>query len=449
MSGWGDEAAVYYFTFWVLFIVLTSIGIYLKVRHNKNRLMFWIAAVIVCCGLVGLQVILEKQVIPRFDTSGDTQVSTVLLYLTGALNIYVNCFPYYAVLIFYLLFNGFMKYDRWLISGLSIPIWITLFSSSNLSVNYLDTTFLSLWGLIYMLCIFYLAIFSVVIEKDPRYRIHHLIIAIIICIPIAVLNVFHFASSKTSDRILIVIPYILAVSLLLIILLYVRGAFLGVRKKSLQTIHISTVLTQHSLKNSIGKIKLNTVNIRNSLENKQYDHIDTYVSNLLNIHDTMMKTMSNISRAVSDHVVLQKEEVNINDIVSEAIKGLGNQSNITIEIDCSPVSVVVDRMLLTECLHNICNNALEAMQEAGTLRIKLLKRRKKIHLLITDTGCGMNKLQVHNVFEPFYSSKQRTRDHFGLGMYQAKKVIDAHDGKIEIKSAIGKGTTVIVTLKTK
>lgn len=440
---------MYNIMFLLLFIGLTSIGIYLRIRNNKNRLMFWVAAVIVCCGLVGLQVILEKQILPRLDMSTDSLVPAMLLYITGALNLFINTFPYFAILVFYLLFNGFMRYDRWLIGGLSIPIWVTLFLSSNLSKNYLDTTFLSFWGLAYTIGIFSLAIFSIVIEKEPHYRLHHFVIAIIFCIPIAVLNVFHFASSATSDRILIAIPYILVLCLIIILLLYVRGAFLGIKKKSIQMVHISTVLTHHSLKNSIGKVKLNSLNIRNSLEQKQYEHIDNYVGNLLDIHDTMMQTMSNISRAVSNQLVLQKQETDMAAIVSDVVNGLRRDSTVTIDIDCPSTIVVVDRLLLTECIQNICNNAIEAIKDTGTLRIKLQQRRKKVHLTISDSGCGMDRLQVHNVFEPFYSSKQRTRNHFGLGMYQAKKVIDAHNGKIDIKSARGKGTTVTVTLKTK
>src|SRR5690606_35760615 len=198
---------MYNIMFLLLFVGLTSIGIYLRIRNNKNRLMFWVAAVIVCCGLVGLQVILEKQIIPRIDMSTDSLVPAMLLYLTGALNLFINTFPYFAILVFYLLFNGFMRYDRWLIGGLSIPIWVTLFLSSNLSKNYLDTTFLSFWGLAYTLGIFCLAVFSIVIDIEPHYLLHHCSIAAICCIPIAVLNVFRIASSATSDGMLITTPY--------------------------------------------------------------------------------------------------------------------------------------------------------------------------------------------------------------------------------------------------
>lgn len=433
--------------FLLLFIMLTTLALYLKLKHRKNRLIFWVAAVIGCSGLTGLQIILEKEIIPAVSGEGNANMLGLIYYMTGGLNLFINTFPYYGILVFYLLYNGMMKYDRWVIAGLSLPIWITLITSTDISKNYLDTAFLSIWGFIYTVTIFFLATYSIVVEKESRLRRHHIAIAFIFCVPLAVLNAFQFASSGLSDRILIFIPYLICISFVVMMFLYVRGVFLGIKKRSIHTIRASTVLIHHSLKNSIGKIKLNSLNIRRSLERQQYDEIEAYIAQLLATHDAMLKTMSKISQAVNDTTVLYKEEVDLADLLDEVVASLRSYPNIQLVTNYSSAILSADRMLLTECLHNICNNAVEAMKEIGEIRIHLEKRKTKALLTIKDTGHGMNNVQIHNVFEPFYSNKQRTRNHFGLGMYQVKKVIDAHDGKIEIKSAPGKGTTVMLTFK--
>lgn len=163
----------------------------------------------------------------------------------------------------------------------------------------------------------------------------------------------------------------------------------------------------------------------------------------------MMAMMSKISHATSDKLGSKREMHDISVVLDEVLESVEALPNVRVEKRYVPTLLLIDRMLITECLQNICNNAVEAMWEKGSLHISLDKRTNKVLLTIRDTGRGMNSIQLQNIFEPFYSTKLRTGEHFGLGMYQVKKVVEAHKGKVEVSSTPNKGTVIVLTFPSK
>jgi len=67
----------------------------------------------------------------------------------------------------------------------------------------------------------------------------------------------------------------------------------------------------------------------------------------------------------------------------------------------------------------------------------------QISIYIENTGCGIYEPEMKNIFTPYFSLKKNGT---GLGLAVVKKVVEDHEGKIEVKSLAGKGTTFIVTL---
>ena len=97
-------------------------------------------------------------------------------------------------------------------------------------------------------------------------------------------------------------------------------------------------------------------------------------------------------------------------------------------------------------LENLAKNAVDAMGEHGKITLDLIDDGDHIHLDFSDTGKGIPKSKIKQVFNPGYTSKKRG---WGLGLSLAKRIIeDYHKGKINVKSSIlGKGTTFRITLK--
>ena len=92
---------------------------------------------------------------------------------------------------------------------------------------------------------------------------------------------------------------------------------------------------------------------------------------------------------------------------------------------------------LQAALMNLVKNAIEAMPEGGQLVARTHATRGGVALDLIDTGEGMDDNTVMRMFEPFYSTKNAGS---GLGLPTARKIIEAHGGRISVQSEIGRGT---------
>lgn len=161
--------------------------------------------------------------------------------------------------------------------------------------------------------------------------------------------------------------------------------------------------------------------------------------------------LSSFSRETEYEMAL----ANVNEIIDSTLLVLKHQiSNCRIEVSkdySSEISwAVCDSSKVQQVFMNILINAIQAMENGGTLNIKTYQkkdRHKKEYLAteFSDTGCGISKKNLPHIFEPFFTTKEQGRG-TGLGLSVSYGIINRHNGKIEVKSAEGKGTTFTVLL---
>jgi signal transduction histidine kinase len=106
--------------------------------------------------------------------------------------------------------------------------------------------------------------------------------------------------------------------------------------------------------------------------------------------------------------------------------------------------VRVDPDRMRRVFHNIVDNARDAMPQGGTLRVATGERDGLVCVEFSDEGAGMPEEVRRRVCEPFFTSGKLRGT--GLGMAMAKKIVEEHGGRIEIESALGRGTTVRLLL---
>ena len=96
-------------------------------------------------------------------------------------------------------------------------------------------------------------------------------------------------------------------------------------------------------------------------------------------------------------------------------------------------------------VENLCKNAVDAMEGSGKIDLSLREEGNKVVLEVKDTGKGIRKKDIKNVFTPGFTTKQRG---WGLGLSLAKRIVEEyHHGRIFVKSSeLGKGTTFRVEL---
>ncbi len=108
---------------------------------------------------------------------------------------------------------------------------------------------------------------------------------------------------------------------------------------------------------------------------------------------------------------------------------------------------------LQQVIINLTINAVQAVNKGGKIEISLNAEGQKgsecfVVLSITDNGVGIPEADLNKVFDPFYTTKTKDKGGIGLGLTIVKQIIDAHHGRITIKSKPGEGTTVSVRFPT-
>jgi two-component system sensor histidine kinase HydH len=152
-------------------------------------------------------------------------------------------------------------------------------------------------------------------------------------------------------------------------------------------------------------------------------------------------------------LTLMPELCSINAIVEEMIslhEARAAERQITFR--CLPEGnlpeLAVDRAILEQALAAIISNSLEATPPSGTITLTTGTRppdapAEWVYIRVVDTGAGIPARLLPDVFKPFVTGRAEGT---GLGLAQAKKIIDLHLGGIDIESVEGRGTTVTIQL---
>lgn len=151
---------------------------------------------------------------------------------------------------------------------------------------------------------------------------------------------------------------------------------------------------------------------------------------------------------------LKLRDLNARVIVEEVfslVRAKAEQQGVTLAIEEIPsadgqvadLSFQADSEQLKTCFSNLAINAVQAMNEGGSLKVKLSPQKNNIRFEFIDTGSGIAPESLGQIFEPYFSTKETG---FGLGLALTKKLIEDHGGQILVNSEVGKGTRFTVVM---
>lgn len=122
---------------------------------------------------------------------------------------------------------------------------------------------------------------------------------------------------------------------------------------------------------------------------------------------------------------------------------------ITLTLDCAEaICLRCDVNWMKEAFVNILKNAIEHTSIHGHIQINVTQDILATHIQIQDDGCGIAQDQLSHIFERFYRGEQQRQDHVGIGLSLSKMIIEEHEGCIQVKSTLGKGTCFTITFPT-
>jgi signal transduction histidine kinase len=112
------------------------------------------------------------------------------------------------------------------------------------------------------------------------------------------------------------------------------------------------------------------------------------------------------------------------------------------DLDCE-TEAYIDETQIQQVVTNLLLNAAHACENGGRVIVRVVGENGTAHVEVADNGSGMSPAEVERAFEPFYTTKAKGT---GLGLPICKRIIDAHDGRIRIRSREGRGTKVLIDL---
>lgn len=170
--------------------------------------------------------------------------------------------------------------------------------------------------------------------------------------------------------------------------------------------------------------------------------------------DEMKSELGRLDRLVSDildyarPVSLQKEAINLQvflQSLTDFYKAILDERKIhlVLALPKGEIQIEGDRDKLRQAFVNLIKNAIEAMPNGGQIEITLEVLDRGVRCILKDNGVGIDPKTKTRLYDLFFTTKEQGT---GLGLSTVKKIIDAHGGKIDINSAPGRGTSIVIIL---
>jgi two-component system sensor histidine kinase AtoS len=202
----------------------------------------------------------------------------------------------------------------------------------------------------------------------------------------------------------------------------------------------------HAVKNAIwiiaGRAQLLLESVKMDKEQKDLEIILRQVRRVNYILEKFryasMKSETHLRRTNLNKLITYVRE--------EVMSVIATSKKVRVKENCNKqiAEVEIDPVEMKEALFNLITNALNAMpKKGGILTLETKQSNGWLIISISDNGRGISKENQKYLFKPFFST---TSDGLGLGLWIVKRIVENHNGEIQLKSRKGEGTNVVIKL---
>jgi putative PEP-CTERM system histidine kinase len=212
--------------------------------------------------------------------------------------------------------------------------------------------------------------------------------------------------------------------------------------KEQEAVRAVSAFFAHDLKNSVSTLSLMLQNLPKHFDDpafradvlrgisKTVGHMNHLISRL-----TVLRQKPNLNAVLSD----------LNEVVDHTLNHWQAVPEIALVKEFQPLpQLSLDREQIQNVVTNLLLNARDAINRSGQVCVKTHQQNGWAVLSVSDNGCGMSQEFLRqSLFRPFQTTK---KEGTGIGMFQCKMIVEAHQGKIEVESEMGKGSSFHVML---
>jgi signal transduction histidine kinase len=221
-------------------------------------------------------------------------------------------------------------------------------------------------------------------------------------------------------------------------------------------------LRQNLVADTAHELRTPLSNLRGYLEAIKDDVIKPDATTINSLYEEatlltrLVDDLQELALADASELKLVKQAEDISGVIKQAVSSYQSQASdkgISLHTDLQEKLPLcdIDSQRIAQVLHNLISNAVTHTPREGTITISAKESGKYIEVTVTDTGEGIPPEELENIFERFYRvdrSRSRRTGGSGLGLTIAKRLVEAHGGKISVQSEPGKGSSFTFTVPT-
>jgi signal transduction histidine kinase len=205
----------------------------------------------------------------------------------------------------------------------------------------------------------------------------------------------------------------------------------------------------HELKNSVTVIGgFSSL----ALRRKDSENYLGKINDIAKHADSLLNDASLLSRLETGEQSLPVEPLSLTAFIDETLEtfgGLAKERRMEIvREDKASATVLGNRSALRQVLANLLSNAIKFNREGGEIRMSTIEDAEWTQVAIHDEGCGIPSTEIPRIFDRFY--RAAGSEHIkgtGLGLYIAKRLVEAMAGRVSVESTIGVGSTFCISLQ--
>ncbi|HEX8113020.1 MAG TPA: HAMP domain-containing sensor histidine kinase [Kofleriaceae bacterium] len=210
----------------------------------------------------------------------------------------------------------------------------------------------------------------------------------------------------------------------------------------------------HDIRNPLGALKMATDMIPpdQALPSEpRVRQLVARISRQIGRLERMVYDFLDASRIESGHLDLRLEDCDLRELVRitlDLFEPATATHALIVSAPDQPVRVRCDPMRVEQVLANLVNNAIKYSPPGGSVRVTVAERPETVVVSVADEGVGMSADDLEHVFDPFRrgGGAVQAAPGAGLGLFVARRIVEAHDGEITVASAKGAGSTFTVRL---
>jgi signal transduction histidine kinase len=209
----------------------------------------------------------------------------------------------------------------------------------------------------------------------------------------------------------------------------------------------------HELRAPVSSIRAYLEAMRDGLMDTNTKSLDSLYEDIILLSRLIddLQTLS-LADAGQLSLVYQPEDIShIVNSVAESVqpKAVAKRINLTVNFPERLPPTKVDAQRLSQILHNLLDNAIRHTPSGGSVLVNIVETDKSIKVTVSDTGEGIPPEDLPHMFERFYrvdKSRSKATGGSGLGLTIARRLVEAHGGKIEVRSKLGEGSEFTFTI---